>query len=64
MAILERGALVHLGVRRNGAILPLCGKWRSTWNWSADPREVTCPPCRSLKTDADRPPERLAAPAP
>jgi len=47
MSILERNALAHLGVRRSGTIQPLCLSWRSTWNWTRTPAEVTCPQCRA-----------------
>jgi hypothetical protein len=46
LAILERNAAAHLGVRRHGAVEPLCLSWRSTWNWTLVPSQVTCPQCR------------------
>ena len=65
MSIMERNAVAHLGVQGGGIVAPLCGSWRSTWNWSLVPAEVTCPQCRVALAGRDRtgtsghePPER------
>jgi len=55
MSILERNAVAHYGVRRNGAIRPVCLSWRSTWNWTRSPAEVTCPQCRAALATRDQP---------
>jgi hypothetical protein len=62
---MERNAVAHLGVQASGTVAPLCGSWRSTWNWTVVPSEVTCPQCRAALTGRDgagaarrKPPER------
>jgi len=45
MSILERNAVAHYGVNRNGSTRPLCLSWRSTWNWTRESAKVTCPQC-------------------
>ncbi|MBI5071084.1 MAG: hypothetical protein HZB56_22935 [Deltaproteobacteria bacterium] len=50
MAIMDRHALAHLGVRGEGTTRPLCKDWRSSWNWTLVPAEVTCPACRAALT--------------
>jgi hypothetical protein len=45
MAILERNFAAHLGVRREGTVVPFCQAWRSTWNWTMERDHVTCPQC-------------------
>jgi hypothetical protein len=53
MSILERNAVAHYGVQRNGAMRPLCLSWRSTWNWTREPEKVTCPHCRAALDTRD-----------
>ena len=62
MAILERNAPAHLGVRKNGTIEPLCLSWRSTWNWTQVPSDVTCPQCRAALPEWERAAELAGAP--
>lgn len=47
MAIMDKHALSHLGVRGEGTTRPLCKDWRSSWNWTLVSAEVTCPACRA-----------------
>lgn len=47
MAIMEKRALIHLGVRVDGIVRPLCRNWGSSWNWSLIRAEATCPRCRA-----------------
>jgi len=53
MSILERNAVAHYGVLRNGGTRPLCLSWRSTWNWTRAAAEVTCPQCKSALATRD-----------
>lgn len=53
MSILERNAVAHYGVQRNGAMRPLCLSWRSTWNWTREAEKVTCPHCRAALSTRD-----------
>jgi hypothetical protein len=60
MPILDRSALAHLGVRREGTVQPLCGAWRSTWNYALAAAEATCPQCRAAIALAEA--EAVASP--
>ncbi len=53
MAIREKGALTHLGVRVDGAMRPLCRAWRSSWNWTLVRAEVTCRECRAARASSE-----------
>lgn len=53
MPILDKHALAHLGVRGEGTTRPLCRDWRSSWNWTLVPAEVTCPACRAALAAPD-----------
>lgn len=53
MSILERNAVAHYGVQRNGAMRPLCLSWRSTWNRTREVEKVTCPHCRAALSTRD-----------
>jgi hypothetical protein len=65
VSILERNAVAHYGVQRNGAMRPLCLSWRSTWNWTREAEKVTCPHCRAaLSTRDDSEAGRALASAP
>jgi hypothetical protein len=60
-ANLDRSGAIHF-MPNDGRRFPLCGSWRSNWNYTADPESATCEECRARLTPSQRvgPPPRAS----
>lgn len=54
---LMRPALVHLALREGTAVVPLCGSWGESKNWTLSREVVSCPECKAAAERRDRAPD-------